>query len=67
MKKNYLSILYEYAPDIHIFIHMLDVSPEKDKKEFYDLLKETIQELHRGNVKIMLGDYNANIGRKTVY
>jgi len=37
---------------------------EEVKEEFYNLLEQNINQLARSDIKIILGDFNAKVGKK---
>jgi exonuclease III len=41
--------------------------PEEEKEAFYETLKKTCDECPRGDIKIVLGDMNAQIGKEDIY
>ena len=36
-------------------------------KEFYNLLEQSINQITRSDIKIILGDFNAEVGKKNIY
>src|SRR6266536_4583295 len=50
-----LSVIQIYAPTSD--------STEEDNEEFYEKLENTLKELHRKDIKVTTGDWNAKIGK----
>jgi len=40
---------------------------EEIKEEFYNLLEQNINEIARSDIKIILGDFDANVGKESIY
>ena len=40
---------------------------EEIKGEFYNLSQQNINQLHRSDIKIILGDFNAKVGKESIY
>jgi len=40
---------------------------EEVKEEFYNLLKQNINHIANSDIKILLGDFNANVGKEDTY
>jgi len=40
---------------------------EEIKEEFYNLLEQNINQISRSDIKIILGDFNADIGKESIY
>ena len=40
---------------------------EQIKEEFYNLLKQNINQIARSDIKIIIGDFNAKAGRESTY
>jgi len=36
-------------------------------KEFYNLLEQSINQITRSDIKIILGDFNAKVGKENIY
>ena len=53
--KNYATIVSAYAPTM--------TYPDEEKERFYESLKATIGRVPRSDKLIVLGDYNARVGR----
>jgi Reverse transcriptase (RNA-dependent DNA polymerase) len=53
------SIINAYAPH--------NGSPDKDKDDFYSLLEKTYNECPRHDVRIVIGDLNAQVGREEIF
>jgi len=41
--------------------------PEETKEEFYNLLEQTISQIASSDIQIVLGDFNAKVGKENVY
>lgn len=54
-----ISILNIHAPT--------EEKTEETKDEFYEILEETYSKLSRNNIKMIIGDANAKIGRENMY
>ena len=39
----------------------------RDKEEFYNLLEQNIKQIARSDIKIILGDFNAKVGKESIY
>ena len=37
------------------------------KEEFYNLLEQNINQLARSDIRIILGDFNAKVGKESTY
>ena len=37
------------------------------KEEFYNLLEQNINQIANSNIKIILGDFNAKVGKEDIY
>jgi len=40
---------------------------EEIEEEFYNLLEQNINQLARSDIKIILGDFNAKVGKESIY
>ena len=40
---------------------------EQIKEEFYNLLKQNINQIARSDIKIIIGDFNAKVGKRSIY
>ena len=40
---------------------------QKRQKEFYNLLEQTISQIASSDIQIVLGDFNAKVGKENVY
>jgi len=40
---------------------------EEIKEEFYNVLEENINQITRSDIKIILGDFNAKVGKESTY
>jgi exonuclease III len=40
---------------------------EEIKEEFYNVLEQNINQLARSDIKIILGDFNAKVGKESTY
>jgi len=40
---------------------------EEIKEEFYNLLEQNINQIARSDIKIILGDFNAKVGKESSY
>ena len=54
-RNNYATIVSEYAPTM--------TYPDEEKERFYESLKATIGRVPRSDKLIVLGDFNARVGR----
>ena len=39
----------------------------RGKREFYDLLEQNIAQIARSDIKIILGDFHAKVGKESIY
>ena len=44
-----------------------DSNTEEIKEEFYNLLEQNINQMATSDIKIILGDFNANVGKENMY
>ena len=40
---------------------------EEIKEEFYNLLEQNIAQIVGSDIKIIVGDFNANVGKESIY
>jgi len=40
---------------------------EEIKEEFYNLLEQNVNQIARSDIKIILGDFNAKVGKEAIY
>ena len=45
----------------------MEIFTEEEKESFYDLLQKTYEECTSYDVKIVIGDMNAQVGKEEVY
>ena len=58
VKSNYLTLISAYAPTL--------VATEESKDEFYSLLESTLQTVDQRDKLVMMGDFNARVGKDHV-
>jgi hypothetical protein len=39
----------------------------RGKEDFYNLLEQNINQIARSDIKIILGDFNAEVGKESIY
>ena len=47
--------------------HLQVKKTEDIKEEFYSLLEQNINQIARSDIKIILGDFNAKVGKEAIY
>jgi hypothetical protein len=53
---------------ILIYVHAPTNEKTEDiKEEFYNLLEQNINQIARSDIKLILGDFNAKVGKESIY
>jgi len=50
-----------------INVHAQTNEKMEEIKEFYNLLEQNINQIARSDIKIILGDFNAKVGKESIY
>ena len=48
-------------------MHQQMKKTEEIKEEFYNLLQQNINQIARSDIKIISGDFNAEVGKESIY